>query len=251
MELIKTITRAIPEPIADIGRELIGKKCYGVLISDVRFLEWPVSDEVVLCMKLAISKAIGLGIVVASSIIKVPQLMKLVNARSGAGLSFTGNALECGSYLASFAYAARNGFAFSTYGEQAFLFIQDVGVMFLLLMYSNNTLTSFAVIPIVAAITWYAVISVPGPSAGVLALLQAATIPLGLAAKVPQIMSAYKTKSTGQLSAIAVFAYLGGSLARVFTTVQEVDDSIVLIGVLLGTVLNGIIALQMIIYWRK
>ena len=47
-----------------------------------------------------------------------------------------------------------------------------------------------------------------------------------------------------------VFNYLLGSLARVFTTLQEVDDKLILYGFLAGFVLNLILALQMVYYWN-
>jgi mannose-P-dolichol utilization defect protein 1 len=40
----------------------------------------------------------------------------------------------------------------------------------------------------------------------------------------------------------------GGSAARVFTTLQEVDDQVILIGFLLGFALNGVLLLQIVYY---
>jgi len=47
-----------------------------------------------------------------------------------------------------------------------------------------------------------------------------------------------------------VFNYLLGSLARVFTTLQEVDDKLILYGFVAGFALNLILALQMVYYWN-
>jgi mannose-P-dolichol utilization defect protein 1 len=44
--------------------------------------------------------------------------------------------------------------------------------------------------------------------------------------------------------------YFMGSLARVFTTVQEVNDPLLLWGYGLATALNGVLVLQMIMYWN-
>jgi mannose-P-dolichol utilization defect protein 1 len=46
-----------------------------------------------------------------------------------------------------------------------------------------------------------------------------------------------------------VFSYLFGSLARVFTTLTEVNDPVILYGFLAGLVLNVVLALQMVVYW--
>jgi mannose-P-dolichol utilization defect protein 1 len=47
-----------------------------------------------------------------------------------------------------------------------------------------------------------------------------------------------------------VFNYLVGSLSRIFTTLQEVDDKLILYGFISGFVLNAILALQMVYYWN-
>ena len=48
-----------------------------------------------------------------------------------------------------------------------------------------------------------------------------------------------------------VFNYLAGSLARIFTTIKEVDDPLVLYGFLAGFVLNLVLAGQMVYYWNS
>lgn len=53
-----------------------------------------------------------------------------------------------------------------------------------------------------------------------------------------------------RFNAKQVFNYLFGSLARVFTTLQEVDDKLILYGFLAGFALNLVLALQMIYYWN-
>ncbi|KAK9249241.1 hypothetical protein V1506DRAFT_527449 [Lipomyces tetrasporus] len=247
---IQQITRSLPAPVVQLGQSIVGDECYNVLVRDASFLDAPPYPVALApCAKLALSKIVGIGIVFASSIIKLPQIAKLVGSRSAKGVSIAGTGLECLSYLGLLAYAVRAGFPFSTYGEQAFLWVQDVVVFVLLLVYSGQSVVAVGVVPAVLAAAYYLVVAVPGPSPAVLATLQAATIPLSLASKVPQIVTIFSNKSTGQLSAVSVFAYLAGSVARVFTTVQEVDDQIVLSGVVLGALLNGVLVVQMVMYW--
>jgi mannose-P-dolichol utilization defect protein 1 len=49
---------------------------------------------------------------------------------------------------------------------------------------------------------------------------------------------------------LQVFNYLAGSLSRIFTTLQEVDDKLILYGFIAGFVLNAILAAQMVYYWN-
>jgi mannose-P-dolichol utilization defect protein 1 len=81
--------------------------------------------------------------------------------------------------------------------------------------------------------------------------LQAATLPISLLSKAPQIISNHRAKSTGNLSAFAVFNALLGCLARLFTTQQEVNDPLVLWGFLGAALLNLVLAAQMVAYWQN
>ena len=47
-----------------------------------------------------------------------------------------------------------------------------------------------------------------------------------------------------------MFNYLLGSLSRIFTTVQEVDDKLLLYSFVAAFVLNLILAAQMLYYWK-
>lgn len=65
-----------------------------------------------------------------------------------------------------------------------------------------------------------------------------------------QIVTTFRAKSTGQLSFISAFMLFNGSLARVFTTIQETNDTLMLISFLVGFTLNAVIMLQFAIYWN-
>lgn len=48
-----------------------------------------------------------------------------------------------------------------------------------------------------------------------------------------------------------MFNYLVGSLSRIFTTLQEVDDKLILYGFVAGFALNAVLAAQMVYYWNS
>lgn len=48
-----------------------------------------------------------------------------------------------------------------------------------------------------------------------------------------------------------MFNYLAGSLSRIFTTLQEVDDKLILYSFVSGFTLNVILASQMLYYWKS
>ncbi|KAL7620839.1 hypothetical protein AAE478_009837 [Parahypoxylon ruwenzoriense] len=242
LQPLRPITQNLPAPIHDLGVSIIGDVCYKKLI-----LELDPTD--LDCLKLAISKGLGIGIIGASSIVKVPQIIKLVQSQSSSGISFLSYLLETSSYLISLAYNVRNGFPFSTYGETALILGQNVIITILVLNYSGRASMGALFVAALAAsvVTLF--------NGGILDMqtlsyLQAGAGVLGVASKVPQIAAIYQQGGTGQLSAFTVFNYLAGSLSRIFTTLQEVDDKLILYGFVAAFGLNLVLASQMVYYWN-
>lgn len=112
--ILQLITHNLPSPISNAATQLLGDSCYRSLVHNVT-----ISDSV--CLKLAISKALGVGIVAASGIVKIPQLLKMLNSQSAEGISFLAYFMETASFLISLVYNVRKGFPFSTYGEVALI----------------------------------------------------------------------------------------------------------------------------------
>ncbi len=240
--LIQPVTHNLPGPIRDIGVGLLGDTCYQALVLDV--------DETnVACLKLAVSKGLGVGIVAASAVVKVPQILNLVRSQSAAGVSFLSYLLETTSYLVSLAYNVRNGFPFSTYGETAFILVQNIVITLLVLHYGGRSALAAALAAIIA-VAASALSSDAAVTAAQLGYLQAGAGALGVASKVPQIVAIWQAGGTGQLSAFTVFNYLAGSLSRIFTTLQEVDDKLILYSFVAGFALNAVLAAQMVYYWN-
>lgn len=182
----------------------------------------------------------------------------VLNSRSARGLSLPAYILETLGYAISLAYSARNGFPFSTYGENFFLTIQNFVVTLLIVFYGRSSgskpLTSGGnsgqaiLAAIISAAVAVGLLVVPS---SIVALLQVATLPISLFSKVPQILQNSRAGSTGNLSTVAVVSQVVGCLARLFTTATEVGDPIVFWGFGLALILNLVIAAQMWAYWGK
>ncbi|KEP54864.1 mannose-P-dolichol utilization defect 1 protein [Rhizoctonia solani 123E] len=246
-----SITKSLPFFIRQPALAIIGEKCYITLVEN---LELGNVD----CLKYAISKGLGIGIVVGGSVMKVPQLLLITRARSARGLNLTSYILETLGYAINLAYSARSAFPFSTYGENLFLTIQNVAITYLILQYPTPSLTSATAprsphahfLPFTAATLLLGLVLLFSP-AKVLAVLQLATLPIALFSKLPQIAQNQRARSTGQLSAVAVGAQTLGCLARLFTTATEVDDILVAGSFALALLLNLVVAVQMVAFWGQ
>ncbi|KAL2047752.1 hypothetical protein ABVK25_011364 [Lepraria finkii] len=235
---LQPITRSLPAPIRDIGLSLIGPDCYKSLILDIDINNTS-------CLTLALSKTLGLATVAGSSVVKLPQILKLLSSQSAAGISFLSYALETSSFLTTLAYSARNGFPFSTYGETAMIAVQNVVICLLVLKLQGKTVLTGGFLGALAA-AGYALQSEELVDMGMLTKAQMGAGALGVASKVPQILTIWQEGGTGQLSAFAVFNYLIGSMTRIFTTLKEVDDKLILYGYIAGFILNAVLAAQMV-----
>ena len=158
-------------------------------------------------------------------------------------------------YLVTVAYNVRRGYAFLTYGETALLSAQDVVVILLIFLYGSSGPSSrwplgAAIFPAVTAALVYALADEALIPTEWLEATVAASPTVLVASRLPQIYSNYANGSTGQLSAVAVFMFFAGSLTRVFTTLKEVDDPIILRGFIIGAAVNFVLSAQMVYYWN-
>jgi len=201
-------------------KEFIGKKCYET------FAKLQIDPE---CSKLLLSKTIGVAIVAGGAFAKVPQIANIVNSSSAQGVSLSSYGMETAAYCINLAYNYRHRNPFNTYGETFFLTLQNFIVIYLILKYNKQNMLAL-VIAFLAAAFNLALHSNEYVNNSKMIMLQAITIPLCLVSKVPQIYQNYKNCSTGTLSAITVFSYFLGSLARIYTTQQEVNDPLIMWG---------------------
>ena len=91
------------------------------------------------CAKATVSKALGLGIIAGSIMVKLPQILNMLKAKSAAGLSFVSTALELFPCATIIGYALANDFPFSSWGESLFMALQTVFIAFLICSYNGNS----------------------------------------------------------------------------------------------------------------
>jgi len=222
---------------------LLTEDCFNTLVRDMDFANVP-------CLKYGLSKGLGLGIILGSLLVKVPQILKIFRGKSAAGITFISVVLELFAISSNMSYSYCKGFPFSAWGEASFLAIQTSVIAALVLLYNSSSfLLSFSFIAGYLAVL-YSLISGITPI-DVLWSMQAANVPIILISKMIQAVTNYKNKSTGQLSALTVFLLFLGSVARIFTSIQETGDQIVIITYVAASFANGIIAFQMLYYWKN
>lgn len=95
------------------------------------------------CFNVVLSKALGYGIILGAVLVKLPQIMKIVSAGSGKGISLVAVMCELFAISATTTYGFAMSFPFSAYGEGLFLTIQTSLIAFLILFFGGNAVGAF------------------------------------------------------------------------------------------------------------
>ncbi|KAL9240849.1 hypothetical protein vseg_015024 [Gypsophila vaccaria] len=199
------------------------------------------------CLLPLISKLLGYCIVAASTTVKIPQILKIVEHKSVRGLSLAAFELEVIGYTISLAYCLHKGLPFSAFGEYAFLLVQAIILVAVIYYFSQPVGTG----------RWMRALLFCGIAPTILAgkldpmlfeALYASQHAIFLCARLPQIWKNFINKSTGELSFLTCFMNFGGSMVRVFTSMQENAPSSVVMGSVLGAITNGTLLSQIVIY---
>lgn len=203
------------------------------------------------CLKSTLAKCLGVGIVLGSILVKLPQIIKILRSGSAKGLSFTGVLLELVAVTANGAYSYSKGFPFGSYGEAVFMSLQTSLIALLILWFTGNTTLTLLFSAVYGAVVFAITHPAGWISAEVLWYGQAANIPMIVVGKLIQAISNFRQGHTGQLSAITVFLLTAGSLARIFTSIQETaGDPVVVATYVASSFVNVLLTFQVIYYWN-
>lgn len=204
------------------------------------------------CLKLLFSKALGYTMVVASLMLKFPQIYKIVKAGSVTGLSLTSFYVETLGFTLIAAYNVHNKQPFNTYGENIILSVQCCLQVLLYWIYAKDISYSHKL----SAAVFFTFAWIFPLFSEILPENLWLSVPMinlfsNFIVKGSQIMTNYKNSSTGHLSFITNFLNLGGTLARIFTTFMELKDPFLLLNYGMGSSLNLIIVFQLVYYWNS
>ncbi|CAH3841770.1 mannose-P-dolichol utilization defect 1 protein homolog [Pieris brassicae] len=220
---------------------LLTEKCFNEYFLKYNFLDVP-------CFKSSLSKGLGIGIIAGSILVKVPQILKILNSKSAKGINIYGVSLELFAITANFTYSYVMNFPFSAWGEGTFLALQTAAIAALVLHYGGSPMQAALFLSVYPAVV-SALVSGYTP-VDVLWTMQAVNVPIILVAKAIQVITNYKNGSTGQLSAVTCFLLFAGSIARIFTSIQETGDLIIIVTYCVSTIANGAIVFQLFWYWN-
>lgn len=205
------------------------------------------------CLKLTISKGLGYAIILGSGILKVPQIVKILKAGSVEGISKSLFYLETLTLLHASTYSIRQGIAFSVYGESLIILAQNIIIILMFWVYSK-TISALEKAVLFVLFSAYTFVLFQGSTYlgdAQWALVQQSNMLLMVGSRVPQILTNFSNKSTGQLAFFTFILNFLGGVARLATVLVETDDFLYQLQFILGVSLNGIIVIQFLLYWNN
>ncbi len=196
------------------------------------------------CYKLLLSKFLSTGILAGSVALKLPQILNIISTKDVLGLSPMAFYTEVPISLCTVLYNFRLNYPFLSYGESVMILIQNFFLVLLLWQYLKPKPTAGLKVGVLGAFLGLTVGCYVMPIE-YLYLLPLVQLPLVVYARLVQIVANVSQGTTGQLSSITTMLTFCGSLARIFTTIQDVGmDWNLLAGFVLGAGLSFILLAQ-------
>lgn len=134
----------------------------------------------------------------------------------------------------------------ASYDELQAISIQNAILLWLLYTYQNRS-TGRKMTMLIGLVTWVAAAYGNYLTPGHLTALFDVNSVILLISRVPQILQNYRSKNTGQLSVITYGLQFAGTLARIFTTLQEENAGAAMMrGVVMCTLTQRLLLLSLL-----
>mmetsp|Transcript_6584 Transcript_6584/g.17679 ORF Transcript_6584/g.17679 Transcript_6584/m.17679 type:complete len:279 (+) Transcript_6584:89-925(+) len=198
---------------------------------------------------LFVSRALNLAVLSGAMLYKVPQVARIVRARSADGISTTTYVFETLGLSIYALYALRSGFPFGTFGECVLIAAQNSIILGLMSVYKADfrKRTFAAMLAIFAVLL--SVLATPAlvPLSG-LTVLQGCSAVMTNGSRVPQILLNHRNRGTGQLAPTTMLLQVAGNAARLVTTLVQLGDWVTLATTLASLTINSLLLAQVFIY---
>lgn len=195
-----------------------------------------------------LSRTTGYVVIAGSMLFKLPQAARIFRKKSAAGLSSSMYILETIGIAMSLAFSIRNAFPFSTYGETVFIVLQNVVIMAGISLYSDEPRPPILALSLLLASLFFAYTISPLAPMLLVSILQTVSIPLLNFSRVPQLLLNYRNKSTGELAPSTLILQAVGNVARIFTTMVQLQNTLYLLSCVAAFIFNGALVAQYYLY---
>jgi hypothetical protein len=250
---------------------VVRSDCWNPYFKDFSWLSpsaWASGSHLRECVTASVSKSLGYGIIAGSCIVKLPQVLNIIAAGSGEGLSASSQYQELLSNVMAAVWHVWNGSPFSAFGECVIVSLGTALVIGTLWYYSSPGMLQVGLIGGLTAAMLQLVLVSPEAVAAALAPLAASLGQAALSAaavknalqllgslafwgsRLTQIAATFAAASNGAQSPLTLVFNLAGTAARVFTSLKEVKDPLQLYVTVFNAFLNAVLVAQFLYYMK-
>ncbi|KAL1517261.1 hypothetical protein ABEB36_001048 [Hypothenemus hampei] len=185
--------------------------------------------------------------ILIATILKVPQIFKILQLKNARGINLLALLMELFSYTVMMSYNFRNGYAILSYLEYPIILIQELILIFLVLKYKNllNIYSLLGSGVYVSLAGGFLLGIVP---LGLLAFLVPLCTPIGASSKVVQLYEILRMKNAQSVSVLTWFISAFTNFTRLFTITLDSADLTLLLNFAINTVLSTSVTMAAIYY---
>ncbi|XP_046628085.1 solute carrier family 66 member 3 isoform X1 [Neodiprion virginianus] len=181
---------------------------------------------------------------------KIPQIMNLYKLKTAAGISLLGLFLELTSYTVMTSYNYTNEYSFLSYLEYPVLLLQDLIIIYLVLLYLDLiSPSSFLLAALYFFIFGCFLFQIVPKTA--LTILAPMCTPISASSKIAQLAAILRAKNSESISVLTWVISTLTNLTRVFTIWMDSADLLLLSNFIISVSLSGSIMLSAIYYRRS
>ncbi|XP_067263957.1 mannose-P-dolichol utilization defect 1a [Chanodichthys erythropterus] len=218
------------------------EKCYDHFFIYFNFMHVP-------CLKIVLSKTMGIFILMGIVIAPLPQICKVLWSGSSNGLCLASVFLEMLAISTHAAFCYTQNFPIGAWGESLFALIQIAVLALLIQHYRGKTIKGIYFLALYCGFMF--LLASPLTPVSVVWTLHDWNVLLVVAGRFFQAGSNFKCGHTGQLSALSVFLDFLGSLGRTFSSLQVTGLSLSSQMHALACCGSGVMLAQILMYWNK
>jgi len=196
-----------------------------------------------------LSKIVGYGIIVPAFVIQVPQILAVWRSWSVDGLSLASYVFDLFLIVISIIYNLKKRFPLNAWGEALPVALQLYVLITLILWISKGRI--LAICFLLSSVGVLNLILNPSSvDLNFLWYLNLSFNVMAIGSKVVQVMTNFRSGSTGQLSLVPILLGTGGIVIRIFTTIMETGDALGLVFGSLALIVHILLVTQVIVYSR-
>lgn len=184
-------------------------------------------------------------------ILKIPQIINLLFAKSADQISILALLLELTSYTVMASYNYTNGYSVLSYLEYPVILLQEYILIFLVLKYLKK-INKFSILVTILYFSISISFALQLIPKTVLTILAPMCTPISVSSKVVQLLAIFRAKNADTVSPVTWFISAFTNLTRVFTIWMDSADIILLANFIISVILSSSIMVSAIYYrWNK